>query len=100
MSSLTQTQMLSDDTAIRVAEGLTAADLGTEAVLLDARSGSYFGLNEVGLRIFQIAQNEPTVGEVIDTLLDEFDVSEEALRLDVDTFLQSMIERNLIEVRR
>ena len=67
-------------------------------MVLDSKSGSYYGLNEVGLRIFELAQEGATVEQTVTTLLQEFDVEEERLRQDITAFLDNMINRKLIEV--
>ncbi|RMF60886.1 MAG: PqqD family protein, partial [Bacteroidetes bacterium] len=38
---------------VTVSDDLTTADLGGEAIVLDVKSGNYFGLNEVGAFILE-----------------------------------------------
>lgn len=89
---------MQDTTTIAAAQGITAAELGGEAVLLDAHSGRYYELNEVGFRIFELAQRPRTLRELLDALLAEYDVSEERLRTDVVAFVEAMRERGLVQV--
>jgi hypothetical protein len=90
--------MIDSQATVVAAPGLASADLGGEAVLLDADSGRYFGLNEVGLRIFQLAQEPRTVEAIRSALRAEYEVEEEVLVRDVDTFLRLLSERNLIHI--
>ena len=89
---------LSEDSFVVAVDGLTSADLGGEAVVLDAHSGRYFGLNELGVRIFDLLQTETSVQTIIDTLLGEYDVERERLREDVLAFIQNMQDQRLVKV--
>lgn len=90
--------MVTEHSTVVVADGLTAADLGGEAVVLDASTGRYFGLNEVGLRIFELTREPRSVQAIVQALLEEFEVEEEQLRSDVLGFLQTMEQRQLVNV--
>lgn len=91
--------MITPHSVVAVAPNLTAADLGGEAVVLDAQSGKYYGLNEVGLQIFNLAKEPTTVARIKEALLKEYDVEAERLERDILRFLHTMAERRLIEVR-
>lgn len=92
------TYMLTEQSTVVVAQGLTAADLGGEAVVLDPNSGRYYGLNELGARIFELARKPRSVERIIATLLQEYNVEAEKLKGDLLAFLQEMEQRQLIEV--
>ena len=84
------------DKLIVISEGLESANLEGETVLLDVNSGHYFGLNEVGSRIIELVAEPTTAEAVIQTMAGEYDVDEELLSSDVASFIEQMIERNLI----
>lgn len=88
--------MTSVQKQILVADGLESANLDGETVLLDVTSGHYFGLNEVGSRIIELAGEPTTVEQVIETMLAEYDVDHERLAQDVASFVQQMMDRKLI----
>lgn len=91
--------MITVQSTVVLAPGLTAANLGDEAVLLDANSGRYYGLNELGARIFELARTPNSVGHIKTMLLQEYKVDEGQLEADLLTFLRDMEQRNLIELR-
>lgn len=91
--------MITVQSTVVVAPGLTAANLGDEAVLLDANSGRYYGLNELGARIFELARTPNSVSHIKTMLLQEYKVDEGQLEADLLTFLRDMEQRNLIELR-
>jgi hypothetical protein len=84
---------------IRVAipETVLFRDLEGEAVLLATDSGKYFGLNEVGTRMWSLLRLHGDVEQVCQTLLAEFDVPEESLRQDVVQFIGTLADRGLIK---
>jgi hypothetical protein len=71
-------------------------DLVGESVILDLRSGVYFGLNEVGTRIWQILSQDGDKEAVLRGLLQEFDVEEPRLRQELDSFVKELCERGLL----
>lgn len=87
---------LSDDVRLRASEDVAARALDGEAVLLDLASGTYFGLNEVGARIWELLEGEITVGALRRTLLDEFEVEERDLDADLAHMLADLEARGLV----
>lgn len=93
-----QVFMVTEHSTVVVKHGLTAADLGGEAVVLDPHTGRYYGLNELGARIFELSQKPRSVDRIVTALLQEYDVAAAQLKADVVTFLREMETRELIEI--
>lgn len=72
--------------------------VGDETVILDLGSGTYFGLDPVGARIWQLLAEGSQLEDVVTTLLGEFDVAEGRLRDDTRKLVDELITRGLIEV--
>ena len=70
--------------------------LGAEAILLNLEGGVYFGLDEVGCRIWQLVQDHDLEG-ASQALAGEYDVSIDDARRDVVAFVQALIDRGLLE---
>ena len=90
--------MITDCTIVVATEHLTSADLGDESVILNAQSGKYYGLNEVGRRILELVSDPTSVSDLVSTLLLEYDVDRAHLWQDVLTFLKHMESEHLIQV--
>ena len=90
--------MITEQSVINSAPDLTAAYLDGEAVILDLKTGQYYGLNEVGARIFDLVQAPCTVGEVIEQIVEEYAVETDQFRQDLLAFLQEMVSKKLIQV--
>jgi hypothetical protein len=84
-------------TQIVIPETVLFRDLDGEAVLLATDSGKYFGLNEVGTRMWSLLRLHGDVERVCHSLLAEYDVPEERLREDVARFVGTLADRGLIK---
>jgi hypothetical protein len=71
-------------------------DLDGEAVILDLESGTYFGLNEVGTRLWQLAGEGRSETEIVDTLVAEYDADRETIVRDATKLLEELRRRRLI----
>ena len=76
-----------------------SSDLAGEAVILDFKSGVYYGLNEVGASIWNLIQEPKTVNEIRDAILEEYEVEPEQCDRDLKAILQQLADEGLIEVR-
>ena len=72
--------------------------LDDEAVLLNLKTESYLGLDPVGTRMWTLFTTRPSLRAAYEALLDEYDVAPDALRRDVDSLLQQLIEQGLVEL--
>lgn len=68
-----------------------------EVVILHLDDGAYYGLNEVGTRVWQLLQEPRTVAELVEGVVEEFDVSAEECALDVAQLLEALEEKGLVE---
>ena len=79
---------------------LMMADLEGEAVLLNAQTGRYYGLNDVGTRIWTLVAEPTPVADVVEALKDEYDVDPVQLEGDILRFVEDMVARRLVEVKK
>ena len=71
-------------------------DLDGEAVILDLASGTYFGLNEVGTRVWRMIDEGSDVGQIIDVVAAEYDADRATITNDVNRLLDELARRRLI----
>ncbi|MBU7581639.1 MAG: lasso peptide biosynthesis PqqD family chaperone [Nostoc sp. TH1S01] len=76
----------------------TSSDLAGEAVILNLKSGTYYGLNTVGASIWNLIQQPRTISEIQDALLVEYEVEPEQCDREVLAILQKLETEGLIEV--
>ena len=72
-------------------------ELGGEAVLLHLGRGYYFGLNEVGTRVWQELMNGSAVRQAYEQLLGEFEVTPEQLQQDVTALVRDLLSQGLLQ---
>jgi hypothetical protein len=80
------------------AKDQVSSNLGNEVVILHVQSGNYYGLNEVGSRIWSLIQKPQAVAAIRKVLLAEYDVQLSQLDNDLNTVLQQLLSKGLIEV--
>ena len=75
-----------------------SVNLSEEAVILNTKSGVYFGLDDVALRIWQFVQEPIEVSTILAALQDEYDIGAEKAGADLLTFLSDLESEGLIHV--
>ena len=88
------------DQKITFSETVFAQEVDGEMVLLDMESENYFGLDEVGTAIWQAMQEKETLHEVLDALLEQYEVEAEVLERDLSNFVTKLLESGLVEVKK
>ena len=94
-----QTLNMLSGTIISQAPDQIASELEGEAVILNLNSGTYYGLNEVGARIWQLIQQPCTFDQILHVLLAEYNVQPEVCEQDLTKILTEMKDARLIEVK-
>jgi len=83
-------------TPMDIPSDVLSRDLDGEAVLLDLRSGRYFGLNGTGARVWALLKDGLERVGIAEALTEEFEVDMDTARADVDAFIAALTERGLI----
>ena len=86
--NLKQSVTLSEDALFQEVTG--------ETVILDMASETYFGLDAVGTRIWQLMQEKGSLQTVFDALLLEYEVEADTLESDFADLLASLEDAGLI----
>ena len=72
---------------ITLSPEVISQEVSGETVLLDLESENYFGLDEVGTRIWQLIKETSDLHAIFDTLLQEYEVEEKRLASDLEVLL-------------
>jgi hypothetical protein len=73
-------------------------ELQGESVLLNLQSGRYFGLDEIGTRMWAVLTSAASLQAAYDTLLAEYDVEGPRLERDLRALVEKLVDNGLLEV--
>ncbi len=85
---------------ITLSPEVISQEVSGETVLLDLESENYFGLDEVGTRIWQLMKETSDLKAIYQTLLTEYYVSEERLQQDLDSLLGEISKLGLVTLEQ
>jgi hypothetical protein len=87
------------DSVVVASRDQVACEVSGELVILNMKSSQYFGLNPVGLRIWNLIQEPRSVAEVRDGILAAYpDVDVQRCTTDVIELLEQLTAADLAEV--
>ncbi|MGB0525420.1 MAG: lasso peptide biosynthesis PqqD family chaperone [Flammeovirgaceae bacterium] len=73
-----------------------SSDLGDEVVMMNLENGNYIGLNEVGGDIWKFMESPIKISELINKLIETYDVNPQECEADVMSYLEKMLEKGLV----
>src|SRR5437899_3386728 len=69
-----------------------------ESVLLNLETERYFGLDETGTRMWQVATSAPSIEAALQQLMEEYDVEPEVLQSNLTELLGRLMENGLLSL--
>ena len=76
---------------------LIGATLHDELVMMSVEHGQYYGLAGVGPRVWELIEAPRTFEELVEQILEEFEVEREVCEKDMLKFLEQMEHLGLVE---
>jgi hypothetical protein len=89
---------LSLDLCLTPSDQVVMRELPGESVLLDLKSGSYFGLNEVGTRAWNLMMQGGSLQDVNESLREEFDAPSAVIQAELLRFAGELCAHGLCRV--
>jgi hypothetical protein len=86
------------ESIVKIPESVLSQQISGESVLLDMDSEQYFGLDEVGTRIWQLLTEHGRLAEVYAAMLAEFDVEPAVLERDLANLIAALADRGLVQI--
>jgi hypothetical protein len=83
---------------VSISEHVLFQAIEGEGVLLDMAAEQYFGLDDVGTRIWQLLTEEGDTGKVLAQLLKIYDADEVTLRRDLANLIDQLRHDGLVRV--
>ena len=79
-----------------IPDSVVARRVGEETVILDLASGTYFGLDRVGARIWQLMADGNTMVKICDALEGEFEADRSRIENDLNVLAGELHTHGLI----
>lgn len=79
-------------------ENLMSASVDKEIVILNMAKNNYIGLDEIGLRIWELLERPFSVDELCHRLSREFEAAPEQIESDMLPFIGELINEGLIRI--
>ena len=83
---------------IDISSEVLTQEVGGETVILDLKSETYFGLDKVGTRIWQLLVEQEDIRTITATMMNEYDVEENQVEKDIQNLLVKLDEAGLINL--
>ena len=94
---MTEKAMFHADSVVQASPSQASCDLEGEAAILNVETGTYYGLDNVGARIWQLLQKPSRVADIRDTIVAEYDVERERCENDLLKLLDDLAEAGLVQ---
>ncbi len=89
--------VLTLDSRVRIEEEVVYRDLEGEAVVLNLKTGRYFGLDPVGTRIWQLLPDH-SLREILRLLVAEYEAGERQIGEDMLRLMEELRDKQLVRV--
>ena len=85
--------------AIVASGDVLVSEFGNELVLLNLRDGVYYGLEDVGARIWALLKQPVTLTAIRDAIVSEYEVEPTSCERDVRALVEELATKGLVEIR-
>jgi hypothetical protein len=92
------TDALPSNAAVVVTTDQLSTRLGDEIVILGLRDSVYFGLSDVGARIWDLIQTPRTFSEILNSVVAEYDVTAADAADGLERLLRELETRGLVAI--
>ena len=82
----------------RIRPGVVSAPVDGEITVLEPVGGVYFGLTDVGARVWELLQEARSLDGLVSQLVEEYEIDRASCMEDLTPLLEELTRRNLIEV--
>jgi len=83
---------------VKISNNVLFQQINNECVLLDMDSEQYYGLDDIGARMWQVLSENSETEKALTQLLTEYDIDEKTLRQDLLNLITELVNVKLISV--
>jgi hypothetical protein len=85
--------MVTLNSGFQVPSDVLFREIGGEAVILNVATGKYYGLNEMGTRMWAALIEKGSLEAACQALLEEYEVDETILQADLLHLVEGLVEK-------
>ena len=75
---------------------LVTADMDGSIVMLDSDAGVYYNLGKTGSFIWQLLEQEMCTDEIVDALVNRYEVDRAQCEAEVFPFIETLLRKNIL----
>ena len=87
---------ISSTTTLQQNHSLITSQIDDELLILDSRTGEYFKIDPVGLSIWKLLKEPIEVQQLLDQLVEDFEVEEAQCKADTLPFIEMLVEKEYL----
>ena len=84
------------ETRFEVPDDVVYRDVGGETMILHLEAATYFGLDAVGSRVWQLLEQGRSLAEAAGMLETEFDAGRDRILADAGDLVRALVEKGLL----
>lgn len=88
--------MMNFSQEISISPDVVFQEIEGESVLLHLEDARYFGLDDVGTRVWQLIVEHGDLNTVFEQMLNEYDVTPDRLRADIEKLARELADKGLL----
>lgn len=78
--------------------GVVGRVIGSEAVIILPEKAQVKILNELGARVWSLADGHQTIGDIIDIISKEYEVTTQQAETDIVEFIELLVKNEIIQL--
>lgn len=92
------TSLITASTTVVATPDLLTAEFGSEVILLNLQDGVYYGLQDVGARIWTLLQSPVSVATLVEAVLSDYDVDSADCEHDIRLLVDDLVAHGLVRI--
>jgi imidazolonepropionase-like amidohydrolase len=96
MSTAQESVPIGEATLIRRTASVLTAEIDKQIVMMDIESGRYLGLDDIGSVIWKRLETPRTLGDLVDSLVEDYDAERAVIAQDVRELLKEMATQGIV----
>ena len=91
---------ISLSTRVSVPDNVLFRQLEDESVILHLNKEVYYGLDDVGTRMWTVLTDSESIQAAFEVLSDEYDIDPESLENDLTGLVEKLVDKGLLEIEK